>query len=124
MTRVLIVDDQPGFRRHLGSLLTYAGLVVVGEAQDIPSAEEQVRLVNPDLAVVDLMLPGINALEGIPRLKRLAPALRVILISAFRDYTELYQTAARAAGAEAFLSKDDLDLPTVRAWMPNPHPKS
>ncbi len=120
MTRVLIVDDQPGFRRHLTALLTHAGLVVVGEARDIPEAEDQVRRTNPDLAVVDLMLPGTNGLEGTPRLKTIAPNLRVILISAFRDYTETFRSAACQAGAEAFISKDDLDPQTVGAWETNP----
>lgn len=116
MVRVLIVDDQSSFRRQLRALLSYAGLEVVGEAQAIPEAEECVRATHPDLAIVDLMLPGINGLEGISRLTRIAPDLRVILISAYRDHTEMYQTAARQAGAEDFISKDDLDLEAVCAW--------
>ena len=58
MTRVLIVDDQPVFRRQLRLLLTHAGLTVVGEAGDVPSAENLVQKLRPDLAVVDVMLPG------------------------------------------------------------------
>ena len=74
------------------------------------------KLCNPDLAVVDLMLPGVNGLEGIPRLKTIAPNLRVVLVSAFRDAAETFRSAAQQAGAEAFISKDDLDLEIVRAW--------
>ena len=116
MTRVLIVDDQPAFRRHLRQLLTYAGLTVVGEAGDIPEAEAQVQALQPDLAVVDVMLPGVNGLEGTSRLKALAPTLRVILVSAYRDRAELFRAAAEEAGAEAFIAKDDLDLSVLRAW--------
>ncbi len=116
MTRVLIVDDQPAFRRQLRRLLAYAGLTVVGEAGDIPEAEAQVRALQPDLAVVDVMLPGVNGLEGTPRLKALAPALRVFLVSAYRDRAELFRTAAQEAGAEAFIAKDDLDMNVVSAW--------
>lgn len=116
MTRVLIVDDQPGFRRQLSALLFRAGFDLVAQAQDISEAEEQVKLCNPDLAVVDLMLPGVNGLEGIPRLKTIAPNLRVVLVSAFRDAAETFRSAAQQAGAEAFISKDDLDLEIVRAW--------
>ena len=83
MPRVLIVDDQPAFRRHLRRLLTYAGLTVVGEAGDIPEAEAQVQALQPDLAVVDVMLSGVNGLEGTPRLKAVLPTLRLILVSGF-----------------------------------------
>jgi DNA-binding NarL/FixJ family response regulator len=116
MTRVLIVDDKPAFRRQLRQLLTRAGLTVVGEVGDIPEAETLVQALQPDLAVVDVILPDVNGLEGTPRLKALAPNLRVILISAHRDRAELFQAAAEEAGAEAFISKDDLDLEVVRAW--------
>ncbi len=116
MTRVLIVDDQPAFRRQLHRLLAYAGLTVVGEAGDIPEAETQVRALQPDLAVVDVMLPGVNGMEGTPKLKALAPALRVILVSAYADRADLFRQAAEAAGAQAFIAKEDLDLSVVRNW--------
>jgi two-component system response regulator DesR len=116
MTRILIVDDQPVFRRQLRRLLAYAGLIVVGEAGDIPEAEAQTQALQPDLAVVDVMLPGVNGLEGTPRLKALAPALRVILVSAYADRGDLFRAAAQAAGAEAFIAKDDLDVGVVSAW--------
>ena len=116
MPRVLIVDDKPVFRRQLRSLLVQAGLSVVGEAGDIPSAEELVQELQPDLVVVDVMLPGLNGLEGTPRLKALVPNLRVILISAQRDRAQLFQKAAAEAGAEAFIPKDDLNLSVVQAW--------
>ncbi len=116
MTRVLIVDDQPAFRRQLGRLLTYAGLTVVGEAEDIPQAAGLVQTCQPDLAVVDVMLPGVNGLEGVSRLKALAPTLRVILVSAYRDHADLFRAAAAEAGAEAFIPKDELDLNVVQMW--------
>jgi len=116
MTRVLIVDDQPAFRRLLRQLLERAGLAVVGEVGDIPAAEVLVQTLQPDLAVVDVMLPGINGLKGTPRLKALAPGLRVILISAYRDRAEVFRAAAEKVGAEAFIPKDDLNLEMVRAW--------
>jgi DNA-binding NarL/FixJ family response regulator len=116
MTRVLIVDDWPAFRRQLSSLLTRAGLTVVGEAGDIAEAEAQVLALRPDLAVVDVVLPGVNGIEGTARLRALEPTLRVILISAHRDRADVFRTAAAEAGAEDFVAKDDLDLRTVQAW--------
>ncbi len=116
MTRVLIVDDQASFRHHLRRLLTLAGLTVVGEAGDIPEAESLVQALRPDLAVVDVVLPGVNGLEGTRRLKVLAPHLRVILVSAYCDQADAFRTAAEASGAETFVSKDDLELEVVERW--------
>ncbi len=117
MTRIVIVDDQPTFRRQLRQLLTHAGLTVVGEAGDIPTAEKLVLELQPDIAVVDVMLPGSNGLEGTPRLKAQAQNLRVILISAYPDKAKVFQTSAAEVGAEAFIPKDDLDLDLVRSWI-------
>jgi DNA-binding NarL/FixJ family response regulator len=116
MTRVLIVDDQPTFLRQLRQLLSLAGLEVVGEAMNIPAAEVITQALQPDLAVVDIMLPGINGLEGTSRLKRILPGLRVFLVSSYADQASVYAASARAVGAEAFLAKDEIDLKTVQAW--------
>jgi DNA-binding NarL/FixJ family response regulator len=116
MTRVLIVDDQPVFRKHLGKLLGLAGLEVVAEAGDVPQAEQQIPSAHPDLAVVDVLLPGVSGLEGVARLKAIDPAIRIILISAYADQFEVFRHAAQRMGAEAFFAKDDLDLSLVSAW--------
>lgn len=114
MTRVLIVDDQPTFRRQLRALLTAAGLEVTGEADNIPAAEELAQLQQPDLAIVDVTLPGMSGLAGTPRLKALVAGMRVILVSAYHG--SILQASAMAAGAEAFVPKDELTLPLVQAW--------
>ena len=117
MTRVLIVDDQASFRHQLRQLLIYTGLEVVGEAGDILTAEGLVLSLHPDLAIVDIMLPGINGLEGARCLKAIDPRLQVILISAYRDHAAAYRAAAAQVGADQFVAKDDLDVDVVRAWL-------
>ena len=116
MTRILIVDDQPAFRAQMRELLTRAGLVVVAEAGDVPEAEEQVQAFQPDLAIMDITLPGPNGFEGTRRLKALQPTLRVIMVSAHGNYAQAFQTAAVEAGAEKFVLKDDLELCLVKEW--------
>jgi DNA-binding NarL/FixJ family response regulator len=113
MIRVLIVDDQPVFRRQLSELLHAAGWEVVGEANDIHSAESLAQAVQPDLALVDVMLPGINGIEGTPLLKKAATKMHVVLVSAYHDQFKLFQDSARLLGAEAFISKDELDLEMI-----------
>ena len=117
MTRVLIVDDQPNFRRQLRALLERAGLEVTAEAGSIAEAQAQAQSLQPDLAVVDVLMPGLSGIEGTPRLKSLAPKMRVILVSAYHD--RLLQASAKAAGAEAFIPKDELDLPVALSWNRN-----
>jgi DNA-binding NarL/FixJ family response regulator len=119
MIRVLIVDDQPKFRRQLRQLLTHAGLNVIGEAGDIPAAEIMVTELHPEMAIVDVMLPGLSGLDGTSRLKSLQADLRVILVSAYHDQAQVFQTSAAEVGAEAFISKDNLDLDIVRSWISN-----
>jgi DNA-binding NarL/FixJ family response regulator len=120
MTRILIIDDQPAFRRHLRQLLSHAGFTVVGEAGDIPAAKELVQELKPDIAIVDVMLPGESGVAGVPKLKALAGNLRVILVSAHHDSARLLQKSAEEIGAEAFIAKDDLDLEVVRKWIEKP----
>ena len=116
MTRILIVDDQISFRQSLHQLLTLTGLEVVAEAGDIPTAVELARSLQPDLAIVDVFLPGITGLEGVTALKTADPGLRVFLVSAHRDQAHVFQSAALRVGAEAFFTKDDLDLDLVSQW--------
>ncbi len=119
MIRAILVDDQARFRRKLKLMMELAGIEVVGVAEDIPSAELLVQFLQPELAVVDVMLPGMNGVDGMPCLKALAQgSLRVILISAYPDQAHQFDTMARAAGAEAFIAKDDLDLDLIRSWIP------
>lgn len=114
MTHVMIVDDQPNFRRQLRALLQCAGLEVIAEAEDIFGAVPFAQALQPDLAIVDVILPGLSGIEGTPRLKLAAPKMRVILISAYHD--NLLFNTARAVGAETFIAKDDLDLSVALSW--------
>ncbi|MBI5028978.1 MAG: response regulator transcription factor [Chloroflexi bacterium] len=116
MTRVLIVDDQPDFRCQLRQMLTLAGLVVVGEAGDIAEAELLAQQEQPDMAIVDVVMPNVNGLDGTRRLKSLLPQLKVILVSAYLDRAHVFRSAAREAGAETFVPKDELDLELLRTW--------
>src|SRR5512134_1316218 len=93
--RVLIVDDQAPFRRQLRQLLVHAGLTVVGEAGDIAEAKDRTRELQPDLAVVDVNLPGESGVSGTPQLRALAPHMRVVLVSAYHDSAEVLQKSAR-----------------------------
>ncbi len=116
MTRVLIVDDQPVFRKQLRSVLALSGLEVVGEAGSVDEALKLLPEISPDLAIVDVEMPGINGIEGTPLLKKACPELRVILVSAYANHLELFTQAAVRVGAECFVSKDRIDAEVIRSW--------
>ncbi|MEW5871802.1 MAG: response regulator transcription factor [Chloroflexota bacterium] len=118
--RVLILDDQAGFRRTLSQLLAAAGLQVVGEAGDIPTAQALAESLQPDLAVIDLFLEGVTGIQAAHRIRQVSPLTRLILVSAYDGQVDLFQSAAAAIGAESFIPKDALDLALVRTWVCGP----
>lgn len=126
MTDVLIVDDHPSFVQELARLLELAGFRVLGIAGDIPEAEQLLHAAPVDLALVDVILPDISGIEGIPRLRAIIPELPIILMSAHPDQADLFYSAAHRAGNARFIAKDDLDVLQIRSWTkrhPN-HPSS
>ncbi len=112
-----MIDDQSTFRRHLRKLLEAAGLVVVGEASHLAQAEKLAAQLQPDLAILDIMLSGEDGLAGVPLLKAAAPHMRIILVSANSELSRYYTFAAHYLGAQSFIAKEDLGLATVRSWI-------
>ncbi|MDW8058553.1 MAG: response regulator transcription factor [Thermomicrobium sp.] len=103
--RVLIVDDHPLFRYALRQLLEREGtFAVVGEAASAHEAVQQADIHRPEVALIDLRLPGINGLHVARLLKRQHPKLSVVLLSADQD--EQWLLGALQVGASAFLAKD------------------
>ena len=103
MTRVVIADDHPAFRAGLRVLLEDSGLDVVAEAADGPSAVEAVLGTRPDVALLDLQMPGLTGVEVTKRLAEVAPETRVLVLTMIEaDETVL---AAIRAGAWGYLLK-------------------
>ncbi|MFN3337971.1 MAG: response regulator, partial [Thermomicrobium sp.] len=103
--RVLVVDDHPLFRFALRQLLNqHARFRVVAEAASGHEAVQRAELHQPEIALIDVRLPGINGLYVARLLKRQLPKLAVVLLSADRD--EQWLLGALQVGAAAFLAKD------------------
>jgi DNA-binding NarL/FixJ family response regulator len=78
---VLIVDDHPTFRRFARRLLEEAGFQVVGEAEDGAEAIAAARDLNPQVVLLDVLLPDRSGLEIAAELARTLTATAVVLTS-------------------------------------------
>lgn len=104
MARVLIVDDEENQRRTLSIGLRLEGFDVV-VAGSSPEALQVLKTASPqiDLALIDLMMPGINGLDLARQMRSLFPSVRVVLSSAY--HLSARQVERADCGAIGFVPK-------------------
>jgi two-component system, NarL family, nitrate/nitrite response regulator NarL len=103
--RVLVADDHPAMRGALARLVSeHEALELVGEAGDGERAMAMVDDLAPDVALLDVRMPGLDGLAVLSRLRAAGSPVRVLLISG-NDESEVAHEAI-AQGAAGFLSKD------------------
>lgn len=104
MLRIVLVDDHAVVRQGLAALLSTAPDVeVVGEAACGEDAVPLCRSLGPDLALVDLIMPGMDGVATTQAIKSASPATRVLLLTSYGE-GDLVQPAL-AAGADGYLLK-------------------
>lgn len=112
--RVLLVDDHAILRSGLRLLLSgQPDMEVVGEAGDLDEAISLARSLLPDVVTLDLTMPGGSGLGAIERLRSVAPAARVVVLTMHED--PAYVRAALAAGAAGYLVKSAADATLIGA---------
>ena len=105
LIRVLVVDDHTVLRKGLCSLLTPKyGIEVIGEAEDGFEAVEQARILQPDVILMDLMMPHKTGLDAILEIRRENPEARILVLTSFGEDSKV--SAALKAGAMGYLMKD------------------
>lgn len=104
--RLVVVDDDPGFRELATILLTARGFHVVATADDGRTGVETVRRHAPDGVLLDLGLPDVDGLAVAGELRRVAPSVVVVLTSA--ELVSWSGEELRAAGIRAFVTKEKL----------------
>ncbi|MBX9834572.1 MAG: response regulator transcription factor [Burkholderiaceae bacterium] len=116
---LLVVDDHTLFRRGLIALLGQDdGLQVVGEAADAAQALRLVPALQPDVILLDNHLPGVNGIDAVKDLRRLAPQTRVLILTVSEDAQDL--ALALRNGAQGYLLKTiegDLLAQAIRRAM-------
>ena len=102
--RVLIIDDHELLRTGTRRILEETdGFTVVGEADDGDSALGAIDRLEPDVALVDIRLPGMNGIELARRIVAGYPSMTVLILSAYDD--DDYVRAALNAGVSGYLLK-------------------
>ncbi|MBK5267324.1 MAG: response regulator transcription factor [Acidimicrobiia bacterium] len=103
MTSVLVVDDAVLFQAGLTSALGGAGLDVVGEAQDAMAAVAKASQLQPDIVVLDVLMPGISGLDVVDKIILAAPKTKVVLLTSSESGEDLL--AAIRSGAMGYIVK-------------------
>lgn len=112
--RVVLADDHAVVREGTRQILEQEPeLEVVGEAVDGPSAIEMVRRERPDVAVLDMRLPGRSGVDVTREIAAEVPGTRILVLSAYDD--EEYVAAAIQAGALGYMLKTATERELVDA---------
>lgn len=109
---VLLVDDHGGFRRMARLLLESAGYVVAGEAVSAAAAVDSARRLEPDLVLLDVLLPDGNGAEVAELLAALPHPPGVVLTSSYPGGG--LGPRLQRVPALGFVQKDDLTAARLR----------
>ena len=104
MIKVLLADDHSIVRAGLRRIVEESGeMVVIAEASDGNEAIKQVRETLPDVAVVDISMPGMDGLEVLNQLRSYCPELPILILTMHEE--EQYVVRAIGAGARGYITK-------------------
>jgi DNA-binding NarL/FixJ family response regulator len=114
LSTVLVVDDAELFREALKAAFTQEGFEVVAVAGDAMAGIDLAREHEPDLVMLDLLMPGMSGLDVLSTIVKASPRSRVVLLTASESSEDLL--AAVKAGASGYLTKDT-PLPRLASAM-------
>jgi DNA-binding NarL/FixJ family response regulator len=109
---VLMVDDHAGFRARARAMLEAQGFDVVADVSDGEAAIDAAARLRPDVALVDIGLPGLDGFAVARHLRSAGTAARVVLISG-REPVD-FGGRVEASDADAFIAKVDLSGTRLR----------
>lgn len=117
MIKVLIVDDEAIARINLKYLVNWdkEGFVICGEADSGAEALKKITDLKPDLIFTDMNMPGMNGVEFIRSVKKIAPAIKIIAFSAFEDFEFVRQSLRE--GVIDYLVKHKMDSEALKSML-------
>jgi NarL family two-component system response regulator LiaR len=102
---ILLIDDHRVVRQGVRAFLsTQPDLLVVGEAESGAQGVELAARYVPDVALMDLVMPGMDGVEATRQLKRVSPRTQIIVLTSYHDDEHIFP--ALQAGALSYLLKD------------------
>lgn len=106
MADIVLVDDHPLLRKGLGRTIEEeVDLHVVGQMDSAEEALDEIEDLSPDLAIVDISLPGMSGLELLKHLESRAPDVQTLVVS--RHDEGLYAERCIRAGARGYVMKQE-----------------
>ena len=125
--RILIAEDHAVVREGLRALIdSEPGLTLVGEAADGVEAVDKHLALEPDVTIVDLVMPRKGGIDAIREIKQQSPKARILVITSFAEDDKVFP--AIKAGAQGYLLKDATPRELIRAirdihdGLPSMHP--
>jgi DNA-binding NarL/FixJ family response regulator len=112
--KICIVEDNPGMRESFALLLNQSpGLQCVSTYASAEAAVQDMRAQKPDVALVDIHLPGMNGIECVAKLKQQMPQLQVLMLTRY-EQSDLIFNSIRA-GASGYLLKNTAPADLIQA---------
>ena len=100
---ILLVDDEPGMLRYIRTLLEVDAYKVETATCGNDALQRVQQGLNPDLVLLDLLMPGIDGLQTLEQLRQIQPRLKVVMLSCVSDTRKVVQ--AIRLGAQDYLTK-------------------
>lgn len=104
MKRLLVVDDVSLFRSGLRAALTAAGYDVIGEASDAERAVAAAASEQPDIILLDILMPGLSGIQVLGEIQEVSPSSKVLLLTGSESEEDL--VSAIRGGARGYILKD------------------
>ena len=111
----IIVDDHQGFRAFARTFLEASGFDVIGEAGDGAEAVETIERLDPDIVLLDVLLPDTDGFEVARRVLE-GTSRPAIVLTSTREASD-YGTKVRQAGIRGFIGKGDLSRQRLEAIL-------
>ncbi len=101
--KILLVDDEPGMLRYIKTLLEVDDYKVETATTGEEALQQIEKGLRPDLVLLDVLMPGIDGLETLERLRQMQPGVKVVMLSCVSDTRKVVQ--AMKLGAQDYLTK-------------------